>query len=156
MNMDDFLDAFDLINRAEGLVSRVLHFDRRRAAGGTPAVGFALELAKSAIGAEEWTFQLRRDSGWCGGDAERLLKHYGVPIWGRRFTGKHFVFSIPRRQANWAEYLLLRRGMTLDGPLFNPDNQRYALKYAPGDQPPAWADRGREPRNVVDRLGDLL
>lgn len=162
MDLDTFLDAFNWISRVEGAVSSVLHFDRRKAAEGPVGVGFVTELARSASGAGSWTFHIVRDAGWTGGDAERLLNHYAIPIWGRRLTGRHFILSVPRRQANWAEYLLLRRGMSLEGDLFNPDNQRYAQKYAPGDQPPAWADRGRETpdaqrsRDVIDRLGDLL
>ena len=156
MKIDDFLDAFNLIDRIEGFVSSIAHLDKKRAAAGPPVVGFAAEIARSAVGAGSWSFNLRRESGFTGGDAERLLNHYAIPIWGRRVTGDHYILSVPIRQANWAEYLILRRGMVLDGRLFNPDNQRYAQKYAPGDQPPAWADRGRERRTVVDRLGDLL
>lgn len=172
MNLDDFLDVFNLIDRVEGIVSSVAHFDKRRAMAGPPLLGLGVEFAASASGLATWTFHVRRDCGWSGGDVERLLNHYAVPVWGRRVTGEHFILSVPRRQANWAEYLILRRGMSLEGPLFNSDNQRYAQKYAPGDQPPAWADRGREPpdlaggarqapgeperRDVIDRLGDLL
>lgn len=156
MNLDDFLDVFNLASRVEGLVSSILHFDKRRASQGPPVLGVAGELARSATGAASWTFRVRRDLGWTGGDVERLLNHYAIPIWCRRVTDKHFILSVPRRQANWAEYLILRRGMPLEGELFNPDNQRYAMKYAPGDQPPAWADRDRSQRGFVDRLSDLL
>ena len=156
MELDDFLDAFNWIDRIEGFASSIVHADWRKASAGPPVLGFAAEFVRSAAGAASWTFRIPRDSGWAGGDVERLLNHYAIPIWGRRVTGQHFILSVPSRQANWAEYLILRRGMTLDGRLFNPDNARYAKKYAPGDQPPAWADRGREPRDVVDRLSDLL
>jgi hypothetical protein len=156
MNLDDFLDFFNWISRAEGLVSSVLHYDKKRAAAGPPIVGIASELALSATGMSVWTFHIARNQGWTGGDAERLLKRYAIPIWGRRVTGQHFIFSVPRRQANWAEYLILRRGMTLDGQLYNPDNVRYAQKYAPGDQPPAWVDRDHDRRDILDRLGELL
>lgn len=156
MKLDDFLDAFNWIDRIEGFFSAIAHFDRKRAAGGPPVLGVAAELARSASGAGSWTFHVRRDGPFNGGDAERLLGRYAVPIWGRRVTGDHFILSVPVRQANWAEYLLLRRGIVLDGRLFNPDNQRYALKYAPGDEPPAWADRGRQPRSVIERLSDML
>jgi len=156
MNLDDFLDIFNLASRAEGLVSSILHFDKRKASSGPPVVGVARELALSATGLSSWTFRIRRDEGWTGGDVERLLNPYAIPIWCRRVTGQHFILSVPRRQANWAEYLILRRGMPLEGALFNPDNQRYAMKYAPGDQPPAWADRDRAQRGFFERLNDLL
>lgn len=156
MNLDDFLDIFNLASRVEGLVSSVLHFDRRRASEGPPVVGLVKELALSATGIGSWTFRIRRDQGWTGGDVERLLNHYAIPIWCRRVTGQHFILSVPRRQANWAEYLILRRGMQLEGTLFNSNNLRYAMKYAPGDQPPAWADRETTERGIVERLSDML
>ncbi|MGE5603650.1 MAG: hypothetical protein ACM30E_11400 [Nitrososphaerales archaeon] len=172
MELDDFLDAFNWIDRITGLVSSVIHLDTKAAAAGPPLVGLAFEVARSASGAGAWSFYLRRSAGWTGGDVERLLQHYAIPVWGRRVTGQHYVLSVPRRQANWAEYLILRRGMPLEGPLLNLDNRRHAEKYAPGDQPPAWADRGREPqeiagpvhengvqdepRGLVDHLSELL
>jgi hypothetical protein len=156
MNLDDFLDAFNLIDRVEGFAASILYFDRRRAAAGAPVLGMATELMRSASGLGSWTFHIARDGAFTGGDVERLLNHYAIPVWGRRLTGLHYVLSCPRRQANWAEYLILRRGMQLDGPLFNPNNQRYAKKYAPGDQPPAWIDRGGAAAGILDRLEDLI
>lgn len=155
MNIVDLLDAFNWMDRIEGAVSSLLHADWKGASkqgvGGIPA-----EFLRTVTGANAWTFYIPRDSGWCGSQAEALLRHYGVRLWGRRVTSQHSILSVEERQANWAEYLLLRRGVPLDGRLFNQENQRYAIKYAPGDQPPAWADRGREPRTIVDRLEDLL
>lgn len=80
MNLDDFLDFFNWISRAEGLVSSVLHYDKKRAAAGPPIVGIASELALSATGMSVWTFHIARNQGWTGGDAERLLKRYAIPI----------------------------------------------------------------------------
>lgn len=133
MGLDDFLDKFNLIARLEGMVSRTLHWDK--------SAPFLPALLASASGYDEWTFHIRNDAGFTGGDAERLLNHYAIPIWCRRVTDQHFILSTPRRQANWAEYLLLRRGFVLDGALFNPDNGRYAGRHAPGSTPPAWADK---------------
>lgn len=156
MGVADLLDALNWMDRVEGLISSFVFADWKNAARSHGVAGILNEAARTAARVNVWTFRIDRNGAWTGGDAERLLKHYGVRLWGRRVTSKHFILSVEERQANWAEYLLLRRGMTLDGPLFNPENQRYAQKYAPGDQPPAWADRGREPRTIVDRLGDYL
>ncbi len=175
MNMLDVFDAFNWMDRLEGLVSSLIFANWKGAVRSSGAAGIAIETARTLAGANAWSIRIARNGDWTGGDAERLLKHYGVRLWCRRVTSKHFILTVEERQANWAEYLLLRRGMPVEGRLFNPDNQRYALKYAPGDQPPAWADRGREPaelfrppalestpaavsepRGVIDRLGDLL
>jgi hypothetical protein len=172
VNFADILDAFNWMDRLEGLVSSLTYADWKGALKKAGPTGLVGEAARTLAGENTWTFHIDRNACWSGGDAERLLKHYGVRLWGRRVTGHHFILTVEQRQANWAEYLLLRRGMSLDGRLFNPDNQRYAQKYAPGDQPPARADRGREPpditrgtrqalgepepRDIVDRLGDLF
>jgi hypothetical protein len=172
VNLTDVFDAFNWMDRLEGLISSLIFADWKGATSTNGPLGLVGEAGRTLMGANAWTFHIQRNGGWTGGDAERLLKHYGVRLWCRRVTSKHFILSVEERQANWAEYLLLRRGIPLEGRLFNPDNQRYALRYAPGDQPPAWADRGREPpaitggtreelgepepRDIVDRLGDLL
>lgn len=156
MNLADVFDAFNWMDRLEGLVSSFIYADWKNAARTHGVAGIVGEAGRTVSQANTWTICIDRSGPWTGGDAERLLQHYGVRLWGRRVTGKHFILTVEERQANWAEYLLLRRGITLDGRLFNPENQRYAQKYAPGDQPPAWADRGREPRTIVDRLEDLL
>jgi len=156
VNLDDFLDTFNWIDRIEGLASAIVHADWKAGAKGPPILGVAAELGRAANGAGSWTFHIPRDCGWTGADVEYLLRHYAVPSWGRRVTGQHFILSVPVRQANWAEYLILRRGIALDGTLFNAANQRYAQRYAPGDAPPAWVDRGSEPRSTVDRLADWL
>ncbi len=156
MELDDFLDAFNWIDRIQGFAASLVHADWKKAAAGPPVVGLASELVQGVTGVTSWTFHIPRDSGWTGGDVESLLRHYAIIIWGRRMTGKHYILSVKTRQANWAEYLILRRGIPLDGSLFNPANAQYAMKYAPGDQPPAWADRDRTRRGFFDRLSDLL
>lgn len=156
MSLDDFLDTFNLIDRIEGWVSSVVHADWKSAAKTPLGLGFAVELTRSVVGAGAWTFEVPRDSGWTGADVESLLLHYGIIAWGRRVTGQNFVLSVKERQANWAEYLILRRGIPLDSPLFNPDNAQYTKKYAPGDRPPAWADRGSAVSGTVDKLSEWL
>ncbi len=156
MSLDDFLDTFNWIDRLEGVFSSFIHANWKGAAKGPAGVGLVAEAARTAVGAGSWTFRIRRDAGWSGADVEALLRHYGIVAWGRRVTGEHFILSVKERQANWAEYLIMRRGMCLDGSLYNPDNARYAQRYAPGDRPPAWADQSGERRDAVGRLIDWL
>ncbi len=156
MKLDDFLDAFNLIDRIEGMISSVIHADWRNAAQREGPLGIATELGRTAFGANSWTFRVPLDSEWSGGEIERFLKHYHIIVWGRRITGSHAIFSVKGRQAVWAEYLLLRRGIPLAGPLCDPNNLRYAQQHAPGDQPPAWADRKPAHRSAADKLLDWL
>jgi hypothetical protein len=102
-----------------------------------------------------WSFSVPRDAGWTGASIEEFLKHYAIKVWGRRITSQYFHFSVKERQANWAEYLLLRRGIPVSRSLFDPQNAVYGQQHAPGDQPPAWADR-KASRGLFDKLSDLF
>lgn len=137
----DFMDMFNLIDRIEGLLARFSNADYAGAAKRSGGIGVAAELTRSALGTNSWTFRVRNDTEWTGDDIERYLRRYGVMIWGRRVTGRHLIFSVKERQANWAEYLMMRRGILLEGRTFNRLNEEYRKAHAPGDSPPAWADQ---------------
>ena len=108
----DFLDWFNWVDRIDGLVCSL-----------------------SSGGEGRWTFEIPRDHGWTGGQIERFLTHYGVSVWGRRVRSDSLCFSVKRRQANWAEYLLRRRGIPILNRSLNPLNEAYGEWYAPGSEP---------------------
>ncbi len=51
-------------------------------------------------------------------------------------TNLSIYFCVKRRQVNWAEYLLLRAGVPVVSPVFNPRNPICASRYGPGSEPP--------------------
>lgn len=120
MNWLDLLDAANLIDRIHGLLLTAKH-------GGSHA--FRIDRSK-----------------WTGAEVERLLKRYKIPVFGRRVTTNHAIFLVSHKQAAWAEYVMLRAGIVPDGPLVNPKNAGWAARHAPGQPPPAWADRPRPAR----------
>ncbi len=152
----EILASFDVLSRIEGFISSFLYADWKGAARTAGPVGIAGEFARSLTGANRWRFWVPRDAGWSGIEIERFLRKYGVVVWDRGFVGGDYYFSVKARQANWAEYLLLRRGIPISGSLYNPANRAYGEQHAPGDAPPAWADRGEQPRDALDKLGDWL
>ena len=157
--MSDWLDvlaSLDLISRIEGFISTFIHADWRGAARASGPAGLAGEFARSLAGANRWKFWVPRDAGWSGIEIERFLRKYGVVVWDRGFVGNDYFFCVKARQANWAEYLLLRRGIPIMGSLFNTGNRQYGEQHAPGDAPRAWADRGHESSDAIDKLGDWL
>lgn len=162
--MSDPLEALarlDVIDRIEGVISNFIYADWSGAMRESGIVGIVVEFARTLVGANRWRIYVTRQSGWSGADVEKFLRHYAVPVWDRGFTGPEVYFSVKERQANWAEYLMLRRGIPVAGRLYNPRNVIYGQQHAPGDQPPAWADqpdggRGRSKRSTLDRLLDLL
>lgn len=142
----DFLDMFNLIDRLEGVLARFVYADWGGAAKRGGGTGLVTELGRSALGTNSWTFHVPSDCEWTGSDIERYLKKYGIVVWGRRVDGKHLHFSVKERQANWAEYLMHRRGIPLSGRTFNELNPGYGQAHAPGDAPPAWVDQPRRSR----------
>jgi hypothetical protein len=158
-NWLEFIAMFDVIDRIEGIVSSFTHADwkgaSKKGAGGIPS-----EFARTLTGANRWRIWVSRSAGWSGIEIERFLRHYGVVIWDRGFVGDNYYFCVKQRQANWAEYLLLRRGIPITGALYNRENATYGAQHAPGDAPPAWADGPRPaaelPRSFIDRMSDWL
>ncbi len=132
----DFLAMMDLVDWVEGIVSTFRYTDWNGAfqRGGIP--GVFNEFLASVGGANAWTLSIQRNAGWSGIDAERLLARHGVRVWGRWFIEDNLLFCVKKRQARWAEYLLLRRGIPVTSGPFDPRNLQYAERYAPGSEPP--------------------
>jgi hypothetical protein len=141
----DLVDSVNLLARVEAVVGALI-FNTRRSSkvSGTAALPSAHEIRVSRYG--EWT----------GTDVARFLKHYGVDVWGGRATTEHFIMYVKERQANWAEYLLRRRGIAVESPVLNPKNLGYAQMHAPDGQPPAWADREPKRGGLLDSLLDIF
>ena len=121
----DLVDAVNLLARVEAVVGALVHNARR-----SPKVRGSAALARCSRDTRV------RYGEWSGIDVERFLRHYGVDVWGGRATTDHFIMYVKERQANWAEYLLRRRGIAIEGPVLDPKNLGYAQMHAPGDQPP--------------------
>ena len=156
----DIIAYLNWIDRVEGVISSFLNADWRGATQRHGAAGLVGEFGRTIAGSNRWRIYVPRNCDWSGGEIEQFLTHYGVKVWGRGFAGEDIYFSVKERQANWAEYLLRRRGIPVSNRLFNAKNDLYAEQHAPGDQPPAWAD-GPQAHNdakpdVIDWVGRLL
>lgn len=87
---------------------------------------------------------LRRDAGWVmripraynrrGTEIVAMWSRYGIASWAYRIDSTHLIYTVKRRQARWAEYLLFRMGCPPDGPLFYQGN----AKVRQGLMPEAW------------------
>lgn len=120
MGLDDFLDQFNLIDRAQGLIASIVRTPYR----------------KSHKGRKEK--KLRLDPGACelhidrtqntGQEAEDVLTEAHITVFGRRMTDKEFILSVKPRQGRIAELRLLRAGIVL-GPghkMIDPRNVGYS------------------------------
>lgn len=98
--------------------------------------GFLLGLKHG--GAHVFTFDGAKITGQ---EVETMLTRRGVRVFGRRITSKHGMLAVPKAQADWAEYIMLRGGVPLVGKLRNRKNSGWAGQHTPGELPPAWKDR---------------
>ncbi len=123
----DLLDQYvfgplNLLDRLEGLLSAGRHRD----------AGHEIAIPRVDKGGK---FSLN--------EVRDLLRRYGVATYGRRFDAHHMYIRVKKRQARWAEYVLLRAGVELGNPLYDPRNAGYPARHPPGTMPRAWADRSR-------------
>lgn len=125
--MMDFLDNFvlgplNLIDRAEGLVRGLWYRDP----------GYRMAIPRSDKNGRHSLVEV-----------EDVLKRYGVVMYGRTHDSENMHFSVKRRQARWAEYILLHAGVELVSPTFDRRNPGYAAKHTPGWMPTPWSERGQ-------------
>lgn len=144
----DIVDALNFLSRVEAVVGALVYNTRKSPrVHGLDALPSAREIRVSRYGS------------WGGVDVSNFLRHYGIDVWGLRTTTDHFIMYVKERQANWAEYLLRRRGILLESAVINPQNLVYAAEHSPGDQPPAWADgrhdggRSAAKPDFLDKIG---
>lgn len=96
-------------------------------------------------------------AAFTGHKVERLLRHYGVRVWGRKIVdGSLRSFVVKQRQAVWAEYVMCRAGVPLVGELLDPRNAQYPDKHPPASMPPPWTSKGIGAISLIDHLGELL
>lgn len=137
MKPSDVLAQLDLIDRIEGVVSTFIHADWAGAHKRNGVVGVINEFIDCLTFANAPTVLVSRDSSWSGLEIERLLRRHGVKVWNRGAMADSLYFCIKRRQARWAEYLLLRAGVPVISAPVDPRNRVYTAGYAPHSEPPA-------------------
>lgn len=106
-------------------------------------------------------FEWRDQNGYA---VEALLRRYGIHPrgWGvhvevqrdeqgRRWKSYRKWMFINHKQAAWAEYILLRAGVRLEGPLIDGRNRQWAERHA--GAPRAWRDQRRR-KTAMERVTD--
>jgi hypothetical protein len=102
-----------------------------------------------------WTFfipyEKSAQGGWNGFAITGLLNRYGIKTWGSQITNGQFFFSVKLDQAQWAEYLLLRKGV--------PINEKYLGAPRPkgrANKPPGGSGESSGDSFFDDLIGDFL
>lgn len=102
-------------------------------------------------------FRFSRGGGFTGIQAERLMRQYGIRVFGRLTNNPEQVgFKVKQSQAIWAEYLLLRAGVPLVTPLLDPRNRDYQRRHTAGEMPTPWQEEGIRAHSIIDHLVDWL
>jgi len=141
---DDILGPINPIDRAEGLFSAIRYGDWKRASSRGTA-GYAAEFVRSATGMNCARFSISAEGDHNLAEVEKLLRKYGIPVFGRTYDAGHMYFSVKKRQARWAEYVMLNAGVELANPTFDRRNPGYVGKHGPGWMPQPWAEKERQP-----------
>lgn len=129
----DFLDNYvfgpmNLINRISGWLHGAFYGDM----GHTFKVKFSDRGGKHSVD-----------------EVEAMLKLYGIAYFGRTHDANHFYFKVKKRQAEWAEYIMLRADVALVGERFSANN----AKVQPGKRPKPWAEKkAAKNGNWMDKL----
>jgi len=131
----DFLDNFiygplNYIDRIEGLFKAAWYQDR----------GHRFTMLRIDKGGQ---YSLRQ--------VEELLDRYGVAVYARTYDANYRYFRIKKRQARWAEYLMLHAGVKLCGPLFDERNARYVSQHPAGWMPQPWSAKNENQADLNDR-----
>lgn len=95
-------------------------------------------------------------SAFNGYDVEKILRRYGVRVWGRERDDVTRSLLVKQNQAEWAEYVLCRAGVPLAGELLNPRNADYADMHADSPMPAPWSQNGIGAISAVDHLVDWM
>ncbi len=156
MHLLDLPAYFDPIDRIEGVVSTFVNADWKGAYSRAGWIGLVEEFVACLTSHNAPTIYIERTSHWRGIDIERLLLRHGVKIWDRGIAGDHLYFCVKRRQARWAEYLLLRAGIPIATARIDPRNTIYASRYEPGSEPPHRKQKAEFSTDWVERLRRLL
>lgn len=141
---DDLLGPLSPIDRAEGFFSAIRYGDWKRASKSGPA-GYATEFLRSATGSNCAKFSIPATADHNLVEVEKILRRYGIPVFGRTYDAGHMYFSVKKRQASWAEYIMLNAGVELDNPTFDRRNPSYVGRHGPGWMPTPWAEQERKP-----------
>lgn len=88
------------------------------------------------------------DQGWSGRQIKRLLRGYGVKVWGLMVVGELITFTVRKAQARYALYWLQRHGLQYQSSIGE------AAQQPPSPPADRRAAGRRKPARGIDGLVD--
>jgi hypothetical protein len=108
-----FLTYFDWLALPRTVFQTFMHADWSTAGQKHGAPGIFLEAGASLIGTNTFPFFVPLDSPWGAAEIETLLRSKGIKSWGLGYANNEMFFRVSKKQAAWAQYLMLRAGVPL-------------------------------------------
>lgn len=97
------------------------------------------------------TFFIPEDCGLSGHEITAMLQRYGVRTWGGMIINSTIMFTVGERQAQWAQYLLLRHDIPIANGLLDASRRRSARRPQRGlfsDLAGDWFGLNRKPKRL--------
>jgi len=125
---DDLFGPLNFMDTLEGFIRGLAYGD----------LGYELQIQRADKGGQHTM-----------NEAIDILKGYGVDTFWYGFDSQKMYFRVKKRQARWAEYILLHAGVELLNPAFDHRNAGYAAGHAPGWMPRPWSAGPAAPGNAT-------
>lgn len=125
--LDDLiLGPLNLIDRGQGLLAGLMYGD----------MGYQFAIPRAD-----------KDGRHTLNEVSEILARYGIPVYGRTHDAHCMYFRVKKRQARWAEYILLNAGVELRNPSVDRRNSVYVASHPPDWMPKPWAEKDRTPQS---------
>ena len=114
MSSPHLLDATNILVLPATIFGNFRYADWRGASDRHGTVGVAWEAMQAVLGTNAEPFFIPQRSDWKIGAVKELLARYGITaVWGVGYWNNELFFRVKGRQADWAQYVLLRAGVPL-------------------------------------------
>ena len=113
MSSQNVFDPTNIVILPATVVGTFRYADWKGAYRRSGTLGVIGELAQSAVGTNTMPFFIPVNSEWPIQDVQALLLRYGIELWGVGYWNGEMYFRVKKRQAHWAQYVMLREGVPL-------------------------------------------
>jgi hypothetical protein len=111
----EFLTSFYWLLLPETLWGSMRRANWGRAYSRRGMAGLLLETAESIIGSNTYIFFVPLAGRWDGYSIRKLLRQYGIDIWGWGFSHQELFFHVRRQDAWDAQEIMMGAGVELLG-----------------------------------------
>jgi len=112
-SMLEFLTCLNWLALPQTIAESLWHADWTRAYQKGNLPGIIGEALSSVAGTNTFPFFVPSNSHWSGADIQALLARHGIKMWGVGWANGEMFFRVSKRQAAWAQYVMLKSGVPL-------------------------------------------